>query len=134
MLLVKTRVAPSSIHRLGIFADQRIQRGQVIWKFDPRCDVVWSAQTFRRLPQVVREHIIHYGYQNTRTKSYVLSLDNSVFFNHSDHPNTTEIPDPDSPEGLTIAARDIRKGEELTADYYSYDGATGKKLNEKIRL
>ena len=46
--------------------------------------------------------------------------DDGRFFNHSKTPNCFEIV---SKDGLkpTIANRDIRKGEELTLNYYQFD-------------
>src|SRR2546429_2115830 len=39
MFLVKTRIGPSKIHGIGVFAEERIPKGQMIWVFDARIDV-----------------------------------------------------------------------------------------------
>ena len=43
MLLVKTYVAPSAVHGLGLFAAEPIARGACIWRFDPRIDRLYGA-------------------------------------------------------------------------------------------
>src|SRR3954469_1637143 len=38
MLLVKTRLGPSTIHGIGVFADEDIPRGTIVWSFNPLID------------------------------------------------------------------------------------------------
>lgn len=38
MLLVKTVIKKSSIHGLGLFANQKIKSGQIVWKYNPILD------------------------------------------------------------------------------------------------
>jgi SET domain-containing protein len=39
MLLVRTRLAPSAIHGLGVFAAEPIARGAEVWRFTPGFDL-----------------------------------------------------------------------------------------------
>lgn len=39
MLLVKTKIGPSKISGIGLFADQFIKKGTTIWKFQHSIDV-----------------------------------------------------------------------------------------------
>ncbi|MCB1496704.1 MAG: SET domain-containing protein, partial [Bauldia sp.] len=56
-----------------------------------------------------------YGYQPADAPVFVLCGDNARFMNHSSKPNADDIGD------LTIACRDIAKGEEITCDYAKFD-------------
>jgi hypothetical protein len=40
MLLVRTTLRPSGVHGLGLFADEFIPKGFVIWRFDGHVDSV----------------------------------------------------------------------------------------------
>jgi SET domain-containing protein len=107
MLKVKTRLGTSGIHGIGLFADQPIPAGAVVWCCDGFDQV---------LPEAYRdEFLTHYGYRR-RTGQWVLPADNGRFSNHSETPNTG----PADVAGLVdaeIALRDIAEGEELTIDY-----------------
>jgi hypothetical protein len=39
MLLVKTKIGPSAIQGIGLFADQFIAKGTHLWEFTPGLDV-----------------------------------------------------------------------------------------------
>lgn len=124
MLLVKTKIGPSNIHGIGLFADQFIPRGTPIWEFTPGFDIECSASDLDRLPEPARERFLHYCYLDPDTKKYVLCADDARFFNHSEMP-TTINPDSDGPD---IAARNIQPGEELTYDYRTGDMDYERKL------
>lgn len=124
MMLVRTTVRPSSIHGLGCFAEEDIRKGQVIWEFDPRFDIVLSPQEVAGLPAAMQDYLEIYAYTETRDgrEVIVLNADNGKYMNHSDNPNV------DGAGDKNIAARDIRAGEELTCDYHSFDLSSGEKL------
>jgi uncharacterized protein len=50
---------------------------------------------------------------------YILCTDDARFINHSSQPNTIDTQEGE--EGLTIAARDIQPGEEITSNYEAFD-------------
>jgi SET domain-containing protein len=113
MLKVKTIVLSSPIHGKGLFADEDISEGQIVWQFDPRFTLViprdnieWISPEGRKLLRTE-----HYCWVDSHG-NYRMPLDNDRFVNHSDVPNLSEPSDK-----LTVAARDIKKGEELTTDY-----------------
>ena len=39
MLLVKTKIGPSKIAGIGLFADEFIAKGTPVWKFEPGFDL-----------------------------------------------------------------------------------------------
>ncbi len=115
MLLVRTFVAASPIHGIGLYAAEPIRRGALIWRFEPGLDQIIPPDVVDRSPDCVREHLARYGYVSPQfAGGLVLPFDNTKFMNHSDDPNT------DNTTELTYAKRDITTGEELTCDYREF--------------
>src|SRR5262245_14717421 len=114
MFLIRTELRPS--HGIGVFADEDVSVGHIVWRFDPRID-----QTFDRIEgreEPLASFLEKYTYLDRTRGAYVLCGDHARFINHSAAANLRPICDPSS--GLYVhdaAARPIRKGEELTIDY-----------------
>lgn len=128
MLLVKTRLAPSAIAGIGLFADEDIKAGMVTWRFMPGLDQLFSDDDLATLPEAVRTQFLTYTYLHAATGKHVYCLDNARFMNHSDTPNTAGVHEGNAIEGHDIALRDIARGEELTCDYHAFDGQAVRKL------
>jgi hypothetical protein len=124
MLLVRTYLAPSSIDGIGLFAGEDIPKGTITWEFYPEVDIVLEEFCFTR---VQFEFVTKYAFQDKQLGKWILSADDDRFTNHSDDPNTGPLPD-----GRMVALRDIKKGEEITSNYYhiDYDWTT-KLVNPK---
>ncbi len=118
MLLVRTQLGISAIHGIGLFAAEFISEGTIIWKFHPDIDIRLTAEQIGELAGPCREQTRKYTYREKQTGLYVLCGDDARFFNHCGEPNCIDI---FNSEDLTIAARDIRGGEELTCDYALFD-------------
>ncbi len=126
MLLIQTYLDKSSIHGLGVFAGQFIRKGTKIWRFVEGFDRWYTPKQFARLPKPAREFIKHHGYRVDG--EILLTADHDRHMNHSDAPNTYLR------NGYAIAARNIRKGEEITNDYREFDAALcAAFLNPKAR-
>jgi uncharacterized protein len=119
MLLVKTFLAASKIHGIGLFAAERIRKGTVIWRMNPVIDVELTDDQVATLAEGAREQIRKYTYLDLVRGKLVLCGDDARFFNHEDAPNCLDYPDAEG--GKTVASRDIEAGEELTCDYASLD-------------
>jgi hypothetical protein len=128
MFCIHTTLARSDIHGIGVFASEPIRKGQVVWRYSPQCDIVIGAEVLPTLPKNVTAAVHYYGYLNSQRGHYVLSLDNSRFTNHSLNPNVATVPGGPDAEGVDVATRHIAGGEELTMDYWSYDGEALRKL------
>jgi SET domain-containing protein len=116
MLLVKTKLDHSSIHRFGLFADELIPAGTKIWQFMPGFDLEKTSADLAAYPEHTRVWFKHFGYLDGRLDIHILSTDDAKFINHSDDPNMG----PDfahDRHGLGIALRDIKPSEEITIDY-----------------
>ena len=126
MLLVKTYLDKSKIHGIGLFAGEFIKKGRSIWKFTLNIDFYISKKEFDRLPKLSKAWVKHYGYYDKQSKKWTICVDDARFFNHSDNPNTDNITGKE-----TIAKRNIKKGEELTCDYFEFDADARRKLKIK---
>ena len=109
MLRVKTRLAPSPIHGIGLFAVNKILKGTLVWEWDKDLDIKirddWSKENHESFFET-------YGWRDGFWR--FVCFDNARFINHSSNPNL------DGPPDESYAIRDIEAGEELTEDY-SYD-------------
>lgn len=114
MLLVKTYLDKSSINGIGLFANQFIPKGTLIWDLDLNFDGIfyWPNDS---------EFLKKYCYRDG--DKYVLCVDDARFMNHSDTPNTSN-----GTNHETIANRDIEIGEEITCNYYEIDDDAKNKL------
>lgn len=128
MLRVKTYLDKSLIHGIGVFADENIAKGQIVWQFVPLFDRVLDETEWFTIMKnghpLDKNFLRKYGFWDLQINKIILSGDNDRFTNHSDNPNTkpNEI-------GDMIAVRDIMKGEEITANYYEIDGYADEKLS-----
>ncbi|MDP3881956.1 MAG: SET domain-containing protein [Nanoarchaeota archaeon] len=120
MFHVKTSVKPSPIHGLGLFADQNIKKGEIIYEPDPALDLLLTQDEFNQLPPTERSHISHYGYFDKKLKKWHLAHDDIRFCNHKKASNLT------LKDGKLIAKKDIKKGEELTQDYNEFEELRGE--------
>src|ERR1051325_6577028 len=93
MFVIKTRVGPSAIHGTGVFACEDVAVGAVIWRFHPPFDRVLSDDDVAGLPSVCRDFLAIYAYRSKDLNGQlVLCGDHASFLNHSDDPNTEELP------------------------------------------
>ena len=116
MLLVKTSLRQSPLHGLGVFSEEYIARDTILWQFNPLIDRIIDEAEMATMPPHTVEYLEHFCEFFPEFGLYVLSGDHDRYTNHSDDPNTRIIL-PNGPHALTIAARDIEAGEELTCDY-----------------
>jgi len=124
MLLVKTRLGLSSIHGIGLFADQDIPKGTPIWEFTPGFDQAIPRDQLNQVPPVARADFLKYSYTSKKNGNhYILCCDDARFFNHNEDPNVISKPSDNGCEDIDVAARDIQRGEELTCDYRAFEAA-----------
>lgn len=111
MLLVDARVGPSQIHGLGLIAREYIPEGSKIWVLNPEFDRLLTEAELQKLSPVSRRQVKYYAYFCRSHRKYILSADDDRFTNHSDSPNTRDFGE------YAIATKNIRPGEEITANY-----------------
>lgn len=120
MLTVKTYLAPSRIHGIGLFAEEDIWPGTVVWRYNAFIDNKLPRERFLQLCKEVDDctlkHLLHSSYK--RNDQYFYLTDNARFINHSEHNCNIAFVD----DSMEIAIERIRAHEELLENYFvSYD-------------
>ena len=115
MLLVKTKLKPSGVHGLGVFAAEFIPKGTRVWEFREGFDSRLSEEFVASLPEPAQSTLRHYS--ALWGGGYVVSADDARFLNQSETPNLKTFAEPD----MDVALRDIQIGEELLEDYREFD-------------
>lgn len=121
MLLIKTLLKNSLIHGIGLFANQFIPAGTKVWELTKGFDLILTQEQVSALPELNKEFIHHFAYQDKETLNYVLCSDDARFFNHADIPNVEAMIYNDGTYIADIANSDINIGDELTVDYRDFD-------------
>lgn len=97
-------VAKSNIAGQGVFASRSFKKGEVVIIWQPK---IITENEFQSLPEAEKHFI--YGVEG----QYIYMQTPEKYVNHSCNSNTKT-------DGLKdIAVRDIKKSEEITADYNS---------------
>jgi hypothetical protein len=114
-LLIATRVAPSPIHGLGLFAEEPVAAGTPVWSFDDRIDrlLATDAAVLTDFPQVGR--LVDFHGCVIDGIGVLLPGDDARFLNHADLPAIGRA-DPGDWR-LFVARRDIAAGEEISCNY-----------------
>ena len=126
MFLIRTRIGPSRIHGVGVFALEAVSADAVLWRYDPAFDRIVTAEELADASPAFRAYLDAYAYPSADLGgATLLCCDHAKFLNHSDEPNTAERP------FASVAARSIAEGDEITCDYgafclgwQGFDGAT----------
>ena len=115
MLLIRTRIGPSSIHGTGVFALEPAEAGTVVWRYEPAFDRLIGDVEIAQAPPAFRAFLDIYAYRAQQVEGgVILPCDHARFLNHSDHPNTEERP------FVSLASRPIAIGDEITCDYGAF--------------
>lgn len=123
MFTVKTRLEISKINGIGVFADEFIAKGTIVWKYQENFDITLDKKEFNNLPKIAQDYIIHYNYYNENEGGYILCGDNAKFTNHSITPNIEKLNNLE-----TIDIKDIKIGYEITENYFVFDELANLKL------
>lgn len=125
MYLFDTMIKKSRIEGSGVFADQDIPAGSIVWKFDPDHDLNLSLEDFEKLDSEARAEIRKVAYISPTSGRWVYppANDPARYTNHSETSNNlSAVFDRNiSGEPLFIANAEITKGTELTVNYKEFD-------------
>jgi hypothetical protein len=115
---VWTRLKPSKIHGIGVFAIRDIPRGTSVFHDDDE-PIIWVDKTLvERLPTPFKEFYDDFCISKGKKygcPTYFDALTPSWYLNHSESPNVAA-----DKNYRFHALRAIQAGEELTANYLSY--------------
>ena len=127
MYIKKVKVDESQIDGKGVFAQETIKEGEVVWIFKDGYDNKKTNEEFQQLAESEKRHLSHTAYLSPWSKMWVYPPygDAAEYTNHSIDNNLGVVYDPAvSPEPIFIADRDIEIGEELTNNYHEFDETT----------
>lgn len=96
---------------LGVFADEHVRAGQIVWSYDTRRDLIVPDETYELSTHEFKAYINMYA--TKMQGGWLLDGDSTKFINHSSSPNLT------TSTGIAdmYAAVDIPEGTELTLNY-----------------
>jgi len=100
---MKVEIRNSILHSKGLFATEKIKKGEVVVAWQPK---VITKDEATELPEDEREH---YLYPDGEKLLWMQPPER--YINHSCNPNTYVVGKSD------VASRDIEAGEEITSDY-----------------
>lgn len=125
MLTVKTKLKEMEGKGIGLISNQFIKKGLIVWKYSPIIDKIISNN---KIPKQAKDFFETYSVEYGKTKKF-FCMDNARFMNHSKNPNLKSL----GKRKESVAIRDIKKGEEITINYYEIDsGPLGfKDMEEK---
>ncbi len=116
MVLFDYRIDKSKINGLGVFTNEKIKKGFVVFKASLILDLELSKEQFDSLSYQEQKEFIHYGYLDKKSNTYKLNFDTALrFLNYDKNGNIYQ--DENHCETYLIAKRDIEANEEITFDY-----------------
>ena len=119
MILVKTYLDKSKIHGIGLFANENIKSGAIIYKPSPGLDIKISDKDFSKLEKNCQKTIQHYGFKSKIDSMWHLAFDDIRFCNHSKKSNLFQR-EIDNIKCLVVN-RDIKKDDELLQNYSEFE-------------
>jgi len=119
MIHIKYKLNKSKLHGIGLFADEDVRKGQLVYSASPLLDVNISQEQFDSLDEKEKREIKYWGFWDMQNNVWHVDFDNSKFINHSI--NATLTQDPKQKDAYLVATRNIRAGEELTQNYLEFE-------------
>lgn len=97
----------------GVFATRAYASGELV----ESCPAVPFTGTFSQIPSEIRQLLFHWKFTPEGRNVHCLALGYGSLYNHASPSNMTYEPMIEARVLRFTAARDIARGEELTADY-----------------
>ena len=119
MIHIQYKLDRSELHGIGLFTDEDLKTGQLIYTASPQLDLNLSERQFESLNDKEKQEVRWWGFQIPGTKQWHVDFDVSKFVNHSDKPTLTQ--DPGRADAWLVTTRDVEKGEELTQNYLEFE-------------
>ena len=116
--IVKIKLAPSSIHGVGVFAMRDFKKGEKLYTDIIPHQFDLGYDKFRDLEPEIRDILLGHFPLITKGSHFMYPVTKfSAFLNHSDNPNLAT----NTNHWHWYATRDVKEGEELTGDYNTFD-------------
>ncbi len=119
MIHIKYKLRVSNLHGIGLFTDERLKKGQLVYTASPILDLNITKEQFMSLDQKEKDEVLWWGFFDEPSQKWHVDFDVSKFINHSK--NGTLMQDDRHEEAYLVASRDINKGDELTQNYLEFE-------------
>lgn len=119
MIHIKYKLDKSGHHGIGLFADEDISKGKLVYTSSPLLDVNLTQEQFESLDEKEKRELRWWGFWDEPSQRWHVDFDVTHFINHSNEGTVTQ--DFAHTEAYLIASRDIKKGEELTQNYLEFE-------------
>ena len=119
MIHIKYKLDRSDKYGIGLFADEDLKEGQLVYTASSLLDVNITQEQFDSLSDREKEEFQWWGFFDEQSQRWHVDFDVSKFINHSREGTTTQ--DVSHEEAYLVTTRDIKKGEELTQNYLEFE-------------
>ncbi len=119
MIHIKYKLDKSNKHGIGLFADEDLKKGQIIYTASPILDLNITQEEFDSLNDLEKKEILWWGFFDEPSQKWHVDFDVSKFINHSNSATLTQ--DDDYLDAYLITTREVKKGEELTQNYLEFE-------------
>ena len=118
MMHIKYKLDKSGHHGVGLFADENLRKGQLVYTASPLLDVNISREEYDSLDDKEKKEVEYYGFWIEEDQVWHVDFDVSRFINHSFVATLTQ--DSSQKDAYLITTRGVKKGEELTQNYLEF--------------
>ncbi len=119
MIHIRYKLNISPHHGIGLFADEDLKAGQLVYTASPLLDVNITEEQFASLHEKEKEEIRWWGFKIEDKGVWHVDFDVSKFINHSYTPTLTQSPD--HTDAYLVTTREVKSGEELTQNYLEFE-------------
>lgn len=114
MIHISYKILSSKTHGIGLFVNQDLKAGDLVYTPSPLLDVDITQEEFEGLTPNEQREVKYYGYWNKKTNKWHVAFDAIRILNHG----TSDVANVTQDDNMVMTAkRDIQSGEELLQDY-----------------
>ncbi len=121
MIHIKYKLDKSVNHGIGLFTDENLKSGQLIYTASPLLDVNINQDQFDSLNENEKNEIRWWGFKIENENIWHVDFDVSKFINHAYDATLTQ--DIKHTDAYLVTTREIKAGEELTQNYLEFETA-----------
>lgn len=119
MIHIKYKLDKSNKHGIGLFADENLKKGTLVYTSSPLLDVNLTPKQFDSLNDLEKKEVLWWGFLDKNSGMWHVDFDVSHFINHSYDATITQ--DTSHEDAYLLTTRDVAIGEELTQNYLEFE-------------
>jgi hypothetical protein len=119
MLHIQYKLDRSKKHGIGLFTNEDLEKGQLVYSASPTLDVNITQEQFDSLSEKERDEVRWWGFFDAPSQKWHVDFDVSKFINHSSGATLTQ--DVNHTDAHLVTTRKVRHGEELTQNYLEFE-------------